>query len=723
MQSSRNHLWETKRTTMKHTLLTSAVFVAAMAVAAPGAVPDFPAEDKIFVERAGTTVYPQWLTGTEGVRDEIKSIMASEQGNLQCWIRVPKGAKGTVVVAVGEGYWSEAGKRIMDIRVDGQVRATGIDPIVAAGGKGRMAAIVCPAEDLDGDGLLHVQIVAAQGAPDKVTLAAGVWWLARTVKQAEADGLLTSNSSIKEDAFCPGNPDGLADLARTERLRAKLPTVIETENPQQDALISKLYNDCIFTKLYSPRPPALPHNWFSPGGCYVGQWLWDTMFVLTAFAPMDEDVALKEACENYWYTIDNNPEAPKGSYRYGMVPNFMVSWPPVGYSQIPILAWGIQSVYRQTNDRSLVERALPYLVAFDEWYSTERDVDNDGLVEYGAYKPLGGADMYQTAKFETFDLHATLDHMKLTKHPSRAEGGEWYGNVEGVEQTCFLLMSERAIVDMAKLVGDTVLAARFEKTIARRIKAMQEKMWDAEKGGFYSLDRDTDTKIPAKTIQTFLPLACGAATPEQAATIAQQLQDPKQWWTGCPVPTTAASDPTYQSGGFWRGDMWPPMTYLVAYGLCRYGYHDLARELTDKTLRLIAEKGINERYDSQTGQPLGVPGLGMSCSIWSMIVQNVYGVQDDFRTIRVPKDATGKKLRLGKLQVRYPEAGVVELSSAFEREFRVVFPGTGGSAKPTVTCGGNPLADGNVKLGGDGTAVFTATPGATYRVASNKGMN
>ena len=52
------------------------------------------------VERAGTTAYPQWLHAATGVRDEVQSMLASEEGNLQYWIRVPKGAKGTVVVAV-----------------------------------------------------------------------------------------------------------------------------------------------------------------------------------------------------------------------------------------------------------------------------------------------------------------------------------------------------------------------------------------------------------------------------------------------------------------------------------------------------------------------------------------------------------------------------------------------------------------------------------------------
>ena len=52
-----------------------------------------------------------------------------------------------IAVAVGEAYWAEPGQRIMDIRIDGRVRASRIDPIVVADGKHRLAVIACEAED------------------------------------------------------------------------------------------------------------------------------------------------------------------------------------------------------------------------------------------------------------------------------------------------------------------------------------------------------------------------------------------------------------------------------------------------------------------------------------------------------------------------------------------------------------------------------------------------
>ena len=492
---------------------------------------------------------------------------------------------------------------------------------------------------------------------------------------------------------------------------AKMHELVRTEDPQLNTIAEKIFSQCIFSKLRDPMPPALSNRWFSPGGDYVGQWIWDTQFVLSTYAPMGEDAVIRGVYDNYWQTIEKNPEAPRGSYRFGMVPNSLRDWPPEGFSQIPILAWGVEQVYNQTGDRKLLEQSLPYLLAFDEWYSTERDVDNDGLIEYGTYKPVGKVDMVQTARYETFDFFPPLDNMKLTKHPTRLDGGEWYGNVEGVEQTCFLLMSEQALVDIARELGEKEIAKHYEKIIQRRIAAIQSKMWDPGKKFFYSLDRDSDRPIDVRCIQGFLTLCCDAATKEQARELVSELMDSTRWWCDYPVPTVAINDPKFNMEGFWRGDMWPVTTYLVAYGLNRYGYHEEARKLTDKIVDLFIRNGVNERYNGVTGQPLGVQGLGMSCSVWSMIVENYYGVTNDYKTICVPQGAKGRHLKLGQLEVGYPQKNQIEICSGFERKLMIVFPSATSKSRLTVSCDGVKLPK---------AALSTSTTSVEFKTEANK---
>ena len=509
------------------------------------------------------------------------------------------------------------------------------------------------------------------------------------------------------------DPGGDTIPATSEQM-SKMKRLIHTNDAQLNKIVENIFSQCIISKLFGPLPPALPNKWFSPGGGYVGQWIWDTQFVLAAYAPMGEDSVIRGVYDNYWQTIENNPEAPRGSYRFGMVPNFLKEWPPLGYSQIPILAWGVLEVYRQNYDRLLLEQALPYLLAFDEWYSLERDVDNDGLIEFGAYKPIGNAGMVQTARYETFDFFPPMDDMKLTKHPSRQDSGEWYGNVEGVEQTCFLLMHEQAIAEIALELGKDELAGQYRKIIDKRIDALQSKMWDPEKRFFYSLDRDTDQPIEVRCIQGFLTLCCDAATKEQAEILVSDLMDPAKWLCMYPVPTVAIDDPKFDEKGFWRGDMWPVTTSLVAYGLNKYGYHKEAGLLTDRIVELTLKYGINERYNGVTGQPLGVSGLGMSCSIWLMIVENYYGIFTGRNSIVMPQDAAGRQIRIGNLEVNYPSDNLAEIKSDADRKITFTVPSA--PSEFSIRCNGKKVPGKYLVVNG-GSVSFSLEKGKMYTVS------
>jgi putative isomerase len=393
--------------------------------------------------------------------------------------------------------------------------------------------------------------------------------------------------------------------------------------------------------------------------------------------------------------------------------------PQDGNSQIPILAWGCLMVFNQTHDFKLLELCIPYLDKFLTWYATERDVDNDGLIEYGAYKRVSIGDLVQTARFETFDFHATLDDLQLTEHPTRGTGGAWYGNIEGVEQTSFLAMSERAMIEMCQITGRIEMRDKYAARLAKRTEAIRTKMWDPETKFFYSLNRDTDKKIPIKTLQGFLTLTAGLASEAQAKELVGQLTDPSLFWSKYPVTTSSMDEPTFKPDGFWRGDMWPPTNYLVALGLNRYGYYDISKELADKMLELVKryDGHAYERYNGVTGDTLGVKDYCWGVAIWSMVVNTTYGVQEDYRTIVVPPHAKGRRLKLGKLEVSYPTDTSVELNTSFEREFRVVFPAQSG--KIVVTGNGKRVK--NITANDSASEVtFTAMPGKTYIVSNEK---
>jgi hypothetical protein len=510
-----------------------------------------------------------------------------------------------------------------------------------------------------------------------------------------------------------------------QHAKENLPRQIVTEDAELTRQVQNLYIDCLFDKFWEPALPGLPYKWFSISGANDTsygkcQLMWDTMFILNAWAPLDDNELIHDVFRNYWNVIDNNPEAPKGSYRYGMVPcTTNPDLPQRGFSQIPILAWGCLMIYNQTHDQALLDLCLPYLDAFLTWYATERDVDNDGLIEYGAYKKVSIGDMVQTARFETFDFHATLDNLKLTKHPTRGTGGVWYGNIEGVDQTCFLAMSERAMIEMCQKTGRIDMMKKYQRRLDKRSQAIRSKMWDPKTKFFYSLDRDTDKKIPIRTIQGFLALTAGLASEAQADALVKQLTDPTLFWSAYPVTTSAMDEPTFKPDGFWRGDMWPPTNYLVAIGLNRYGYYDIAIELANKMQALVEkfDGHAYERYNGVAGTTLGVKDYCWGVVTWSIQVNTIYGIQEDYRTIVIPPNAKGRRLKLGKLEVYYPTDASVELKTDFQREFKVVFPAR--NEKIKVQGGGKTVKYVSVTTAAS-ELTFTAMPEKTYIVSKDR---
>ena len=119
-----------------------------------------------------------------------------------------------------------------------------------------------------------------------------------------------------------------------------------------------------------------------------------------------------------------------------------------------------------------------------------------------------------------------------------------------------------------------------------------------------------------------MALGAGVPTRAMARRMAEVLEG-EHWNTPLPVTTVDRKDKRWKSDGFWRGDVWPATNYQVASGLASYGYKAQAADIADKTVANAIRSGVSEHYDSVTGKALGVPFLGMSCSIATMMLDGL----------------------------------------------------------------------------------------------------
>ncbi len=376
----------------------------------------------------------------------------------------------------------------------------------------------------------------------------------------------------------------LGDLAgASDSAPLDIGSLFEANSPEVLALAKRVMEKCVLEKIMPPTPP-LKNTWIVPGGPhYKGQWIWDTMFVVDLLSILPgKKKLIRDIFQNYWDFQDRwNTSAPE--YARDMITVAIKTEPQEvrQFSQIPILAWGVERVYRRNGDKELLKQCLGRLERFHDWYWRERDLHDNGLITLGAY-----TGKRQHAKWETFDYECNMDGLRMTVHPKRKgpKEGPWYADICVPGNNAYLIMGERSLARLAEIAGDKKMAARRKLRVKKGVKGMRDHMWDEEAGTFLSVKRDTLEKIPVATIGSWIPLAAGAATEAMARRMAEVLASPA-WMTPLPVPTVDRTDKRWKSGAFWRGDVWPPTNYQIASGLAAYGHKDLAADIADKIFR------------------------------------------------------------------------------------------------------------------------------------------
>ena len=307
-----------------------------------------------------------------------------------------------------------------------------------------------------------------------------------------------------------------ADLAKAaEAATPEIASLFEASSPEVLALGTRIMTECVLAKIMAPTPP-LKHTWIVPGGPhYKGQWIWDTMFVVDLLSILpDKKKTIRDVFQNYWDFQDRwNRTCPACARDMVTVAIKTDPQPVRQFSQIPILAWGVERVYRRNGDKTLLKQCLPRLERFHDWYWRERDLHDNGLITVGAY-----TGRIQHARWETFDYECNMDDLKLTRHPTRTgpDEGAWYGDICVPGNTAYLILGERSLARLAQIVGDKGMAERRTRRAEKGVRGMRKHMWDDKAGTFLSVKRDSLEKIPVATIGSWIPLAAGVPTKAMA---------------------------------------------------------------------------------------------------------------------------------------------------------------------------------------------------------------
>jgi hypothetical protein len=342
-----------------------------------------------------------------------------------------------------------------------------------------------------------------------------------------------------------------------------------------------------------------PTWWFARLGQHSHESL--AMLAMARFHP-----ELAESSHRIW--IDRIEDDGYLPYNVGPV----VEQTSLGTTTAPLLAYEGWELARVLDDPTFLEDAYETAARFRDYWVTERDTDGDGLCEFGG--------------FAVTESVRDLNNVIWEEVAPPEE-------VEAVDLNSWLVMEERTLANMARALGRAEEAAAWDAATTARAALINTQMWDEETGFYYHVARDDNSfdyaapgDLKRMEIAGFMPMWAGIVPGERLEILLEKLTDPERFWREYGVPGLSADDPSYapQASGCcrWDGPVWVQWQYLLFRALLRYHRHDLAAELTDRTLagvraQLVEHHQFRELYDPDDA---GRPNESMPNYIWSPLV-------------------------------------------------------------------------------------------------------
>ena len=371
----------------------------------------------------------------------------------------------------------------------------------------------------------------------------------------------------------------------------------------------------------------------SPGR-YQWQWFWDSCFHAIALSRLDVEMAKRELQTlmvpqredgfighlTYWGRRGAVLSAIFGQSRPG-------EWRRrnSGMIQPPVLAQALLSVWRASRDTDFLRSILPKVRGFYEWLARERDTRSDGLI--GVVSPyecgLDNSPAYDAALGLKRPRRRSLlwKNWLLDMHNAYMGGGFDYHRL--LKRNRMVMIDPfvnavyadgwDAIATMHEELGELELANRAYEMRNKTIAGLERQCWDEKDGRWIFLSGSDRTPERALTVACIMPIIISGIDPGKVSRVVEgHLLNPDQFWTEHPVPSVAASEDTFDPEGestIWRGPVCLNLNWLLARGLRRRGYDDVAEEIETKS-KLMAAREFREFYSPLTGRGLRGENFG-----------------------------------------------------------------------------------------------------------------
>ena len=257
-----------------------------------------------------------------------------------------------------------------------------------------------------------------------------------------------------------------------------------------------------------------------------------------------------------------------------------------------VMAWAEWEHYRNFGDRDRLARVFPALRAYHQWLRAYRTWPD------GAYWSTGwGCGMDNQPRLPTGTPYADPEH--------------YHGRMTWVDTTLQQLLSARLLAEMGRALGADAEVADMREEAVRLGRFVNDHLWsDADR--FYCDRFDDGTVSHVKSVGGYWALLAGVVPPARVAPFVAHLEDPRAFKRPHRVPSLSADHPAYDArGGYWKGSVWAPTTYMVLRGLTAIGRdalaHEIGRNHLDNVVAVFEKTGtVHENYAPESAAP-GTP--------------------------------------------------------------------------------------------------------------------
>ena len=407
----------------------------------------------------------------------------------------------------------------------------------------------------------------------------------------------------------------------------------------------------------------------SPAKLYPHQWFWDSAFIAIGLRHYNPERAAEELANltrGQWANgmfpnmIFNSSKAyrwEREAWRSWLSPYAPDTVATSGVTQPPMLADAVVKVGEKLSPeyrREFYHFMYEPLLRYHSWLYTERDPHGEGLaLQIHPYEvgldntPPWVRQLYEHSRPWWIALIEKLHAQKivnwLRRDTRKVNPGQRISSLEALllwdvvrrlrrkkyEIDLILHRSDFCTEDItfnSIMVRNNTQLEVIANSLRRKLpkdlllkfahsKEALEKLYDTPTGQYYSRDFITHKLILEPSIGTFMPLYAGSISQQRAGELVALMKNHRTYWLHHPIPSVPLDSTFFDAKRYWQGPTWVNTNWLIIDGLKRYGFHEEAAELRERTLKMIDYAGPYEYFSAIDGQGLGAADFAWTAAL------------------------------------------------------------------------------------------------------------